>query len=94
MRNSIYACIVLILAASSGFAKEGDGNCNRGGCSGQMCVESTSEPMMSTCEFQPEYVCTQKFAVCERQPDGECGFTLKPEYKACMNSPEDYLEQQ
>jgi len=41
---------------------------------------------MTTCEFRPEHACYRE-AVCERQPNGECGFTDTPELRACLASP-------
>ena len=57
--------------------------CIRSGCSNQVCSD---EPMMTTCEWRPEYACYQK-ARCERQADGKCGFTQTPELAACLNNP-------
>lgn len=54
--------------------------CVRSGCSGQLCAE---EPMFSTCEWREEYACYQA-AACERQADGQCGFTPTPELAACL----------
>ncbi|MFO1243507.1 MAG: hypothetical protein U1E36_10000 [Rickettsiales bacterium] len=93
MKNSLFTFIVVALSFSSSFAEEGNDGCVRGGCSGQSCVERSAEPVMSTCEFLPEYVCIQKFAICERQADGQCNFTLKPDYKACTKNPEKYQDQ-
>lgn len=59
--------------------------CAPTGCSGQICAELGSE-IMTTCEFRPEYVC-YRAAVCERQADGECGFTDTPELRACLANP-------
>ncbi|MCG5051737.1 MAG: hypothetical protein KA712_02145 [Myxococcales bacterium] len=58
------------------------GTCVRGGCSGQLCVETTA-PSSSTCEYRPEYACYQ-MAVCERQADGQCGFTSSAALTQCL----------
>lgn len=55
--------------------------CIKTGCSNQICAE---ENVVSTCEYRPEYECYQK-ARCERQPDGNCGFTKTRELAACLN---------
>jgi hypothetical protein len=55
--------------------------CMRTGCSGQICAD---EQMMTTCVWKAEYACYQK-ATCERQTDGNCGFTKTPELTACLN---------
>ena len=49
------------------------------GCSSQACA---AEPVFTTCEWRPEYAC-YRYAVCERQADGTCGWTATPEFKAC-----------
>jgi hypothetical protein len=59
------------------------GSCYVGGCSGQIC--SDQEGAISTCEYREEYAC-YKSARCERQPDGECGWTQTPTLFACLNA--------
>ena len=54
--------------------------CFRSGCSNQVCADHN---VITTCEWRPEYECYQK-AKCERQTDGNCGFTQTPELKACL----------
>jgi hypothetical protein len=54
--------------------------CIKTGCSSQVCSDHN---MITTCEFRPEYACYQK-AACERQRDGNCGFTKTPELTACL----------
>ncbi len=54
--------------------------CIKTGCSGQICAEET---MMSTCEYRAEYECYKK-ATCERQSNGNCGFTKTPELTRCL----------
>lgn len=54
--------------------------CVKTGCSGQICAEET---MMSTCEYRAEYECYKK-ATCERQANGNCGFTKTPELTSCL----------
>lgn len=61
----------------------GEGECRRTGCSGQLCA---GEDVPSTCEWLPEYACYAQ-AVCERQADGECGWTITPEAAACLANP-------
>lgn len=60
------------------------GACYTGGCSGQIC--SDQEGVISTCEWREEYACYQD-ATCERQPDGECGWTPTAELSACLANP-------
>jgi hypothetical protein len=54
--------------------------CMRTGCSGQVCSD---QEVITTCEFKTEYECLKK-AACERQKNGECGFTQTPELLACL----------
>ncbi len=58
--------------------------CFVGGCSSQYC--SDQEGLISTCEWRDEYACYQT-ATCERQPDGQCGWTPTPELNACLADP-------
>jgi eight-cysteine-cluster-containing protein len=57
--------------------------CRATGCSGQICAD---EDMFSTCEYRPEYACYQS-ATCERQTDGQCGWTPTPALQACLANP-------
>ena len=50
------------------------------GCSGQICAD---RDVITTCEFLPEYAC-YKNTVCERQRDGECGWTETEELLSCI----------
>jgi hypothetical protein len=55
--------------------------CKKTGCSGQVCSD---EDVVTTCEYRTEYECYKK-AKCERQSNGECGFTKTPELTSCLN---------
>ena len=48
------------------------GGCMVTGCSGQVCADGD---VITTCEYKSEYACYEQ-AVCERQGDGKCGWTL------------------
>ena len=54
--------------------------CLRTGCSSQICSD---EEIVSTCEFLPQYACYQ-LARCEKQVNGECGWTETAEFKSCI----------
>jgi len=54
--------------------------CMKTGCSGQVCSD---KEVMTTCEYRAEYECYKK-ATCERQANGDCGFTQTPELVACL----------
>jgi hypothetical protein len=58
--------------------------CYVGGCSGQIC--SDQEGLVSTCEFKPEYSCYQQ-SKCERQSNGQCGWTPTAGLQACLANP-------
>lgn len=60
------------------------GKCYVGGCSGQIC--SDQEGAISTCEYRAEYAC-YKTATCERQQNGQCGWTSTPALTMCLNNP-------
>jgi len=56
--------------------------CYIGGCSQQIC---SGEPdVASTCEYREEYACYQT-ATCEKQSDGNCGWTQDLGLTTCLN---------
>lgn len=57
--------------------------CYVGGCSSQVC--SDQEGAISTCEWKQEYACF-KTAKCERQQNGQCGWTQTSTLKACLSA--------
>jgi hypothetical protein len=54
--------------------------CVKTGCGGQICA---AEEVYSTCIYRSEYECYKK-AACERQANGECGFTKTAELTSCL----------
>lgn len=59
--------------------------CRPTGCSGQVCSD---QEVVTTCEFRPEYACyKESFARCERQANGQCGWTQTPQLAACLQNP-------
>jgi len=54
--------------------------CKKTGCSGQVCSD---QEVITTCEYKSEYECYKK-ATCERQANGDCGFTPTPKLTACL----------
>lgn len=60
--------------------------CQVGGCSGQLCVDSTTDPIVSTCEWKEEYGC-YKYTKCGIMPDGKCGWANTPEFQSCLSKP-------
>jgi|GEM_PF-1431404 len=60
------------------------GQCYVGGCSAQLCTDDPEA--VSTCEYRPEYAC-YKTATCERQDNGQCGWTETSELRSCLRNP-------
>jgi hypothetical protein len=91
-KSILLSFIIVILFIGAGFLIYGGpapapvvkGACYIGGCSGQIC--SDQEGVASDCMYREEYAC-YKTATCERQKDGECGWTETAELSACLNSP-------
>jgi hypothetical protein len=86
-RNYINACE----AACAGVGIQHGGYCDepppgagcvRAGCSAHLCVEEGID-IASTCEWRPVYECYQQ-ATCERQENGQCGFTPTHELVECL----------
>lgn len=75
-----------MLKASQFYLRENAGSaskpCIRTGCSSQVCAD---KEVITTCEYRTEYDCYKK-AACERQKNGECGFTMTPELAACLKN--------
>ncbi len=59
------------------------GGCVVGGCSSQMCVDASKGDMATTCEYAEHYACYQT-ATCERQVNGQCGWTETPALSQCL----------
>ena len=59
-------------------------DCKIAGCSGQLCVDKNADDIITTCEYRPEYAC-YKTARCERQSDGNCGWTQTAELLECIS---------
>jgi len=50
------------------------------GCSSQVCAD---REVITSCEYLPQYACYQN-ATCQRQTDGECGWTMSSELSQCL----------
>jgi len=59
---------------------EVEGECRATGCSGDVCAD---QDVITTCEVRPEAECL-KLAMCERQVEGECGFTPTAASEECF----------
>lgn len=85
-RNYINACEAACAGVPiqhEGYCEEPPGEgCVRAGCSDHLCVEGGME-IASTCEWRPVYECYQQ-ATCERQQNGQCGFTPTHELVECL----------
>ena len=64
------------------------GECIFVGCSGTICLDENNfneNPLVTTCEWKKSYGCYRKqYTTCERQEDGECGWTETDELKSCL----------
>lgn len=69
---------ILRLSKSVSPSKE----CAVGGCNTITCYDKSQGPPITTCELLPWYVC-YKYARCEVQEDGECGWTKTEKFKQC-----------
>lgn len=57
--------------------------CFVGGCSSELCTDQ--QGAVSTCIYKAEYACYKtSVAKCERQPDGQCGWTSTVELTSCL----------
>jgi eight-cysteine-cluster-containing protein len=83
-RSQMLKATQFYLRSQSSRTSSGNNNatkpCIRTGCSGQVCAD---EEVVTTCEYRTEYECYKK-AKCERQTNGECGFTDTPELRRCL----------
>jgi len=58
-------------------------DCVIGGCSNHLCIER-GDPGISTCEWREEYAC-YRGATCERQSNGQCGWTVTDNLRQCLD---------
>lgn len=70
-----------------GLIPYGEGGCVINGCAGYECVDANS-PEANNPQCNLGVKATQdscyRFAICQRQPTGNCGWTHTPAYQACM----------
>ena len=64
-------------------ARDNSGPCYVGGCSSQLCTDQ--EGAVSTCEWTEAYACYRD-ATCERQSNGQCGWTQTDELQECLDN--------
>ena len=57
------------------------GPCVVTGCSNQVCSD---QEVITICEFNPAYACYSQ-VVCERQADGNCGWTQTNDLQTCLD---------
>lgn len=59
-------------------------DCIRGGCSGTICQSAKKPPILTTCEFLPEYSCYQDISCgCV---DNKCAWQETPSFKECVDT--------
>lgn len=61
-----------------------NGDCVKAGCNGELCVEPSRLEITTPCVYRDEYACLS-YSRCERQQDGQCGWTQTPEYSQCLS---------
>lgn len=69
-------------AVDAGSAQSGA--CKVGGCSSELCTDMDN--VASDCIWRDEFAC-YKDATCERQTDGQCGWTDTPALQKCLADP-------
>ncbi len=57
--------------------------CRVAGCSGQLCVDSSLEDVLTTCEWRTEYECLQHSSCGSFGPGGACAWEPTPDYLMC-----------
>ena len=65
--------------------------CITQGCSGTFCVDEeqvNENQLASTCEWKESYGCYDKYSTCERQGNGECGWTKNRDLDVCLKTNE------
>lgn len=59
-----------------------DADCMRGGCSGTICQSRKAEPVVTTCEYRPEYACYKQIECgCTA---GQCKWKENPKFLSCV----------
>lgn len=59
--------------------------CVETGCSGQLCVPESQAPLVTTCEWRPEYACLDLTSCGPNGAGGACAWEQTPEYQACLD---------
>ncbi|MBI5398151.1 eight-cysteine-cluster domain-containing protein [Candidatus Woesearchaeota archaeon] len=59
-----------------------DADCMTGGCSGTICQSKKAEPVVTTCEYRPEYSCYKQISCgCSA---GQCAWKETQQFRACI----------
>ncbi len=61
-----------------------DKDCAIAGCSGELCVGKDKADIAGICIWSDKFACV-KYSTCEKQKNGQCGWTENEEYSACLN---------
>jgi eight-cysteine-cluster-containing protein len=59
--------------------------CKIGGCSGEICQNTSDESITTICIYKADYAC-YKTARCEVQANGKCGWTQTSELTSCLSN--------
>lgn len=65
---------------------KGDAQCARGGCSGQVCYDTSEPAPITTCEYLPEYACYDSANCGPYGPGGACAWEDTPALTACIDA--------
>jgi hypothetical protein len=79
---SIAAVACLSDSAPPSVAERERDACVIGGCSAEVCAD---QPAISTCIYRPRNDCFAD-AICERQDDRGCGWTVTRQLQACLDA--------
>lgn len=60
-------------------------SCVTTGCSNELCQSSPQPPRASVCIYNSAYACL-KYAKCEVQSTGQCGWTYTEKYQSCLST--------
>lgn len=82
-RNGEISCTAMACVPNPTNPPKPLSGCKTGGCSNELCVDEKSDNTLSPCIYRAEYSC-YKNAVCEKQLNGKCQWTITKELQDCL----------
>ena len=79
-QNDQSLVIPIKFISKASVSKRQKNGCVISGCSNQICSD---KEVVTSCEYLEEYACYTT-ADCEKQEDGECGWTITSEVQICL----------